>query len=107
MIRGVKISTTRCLGKQYASPRYLPINFMAFAFWTDGWRENSLMPKESGLRRYDCGAYVRLRDLIDISKEEQSHSPSLSQIPGHLLQDCIQSAEDDALRIHSRPLLQF
>jgi len=102
MIRGVRIRATRCCGKQYASPRYLSMNFMAYAFWTDGWRENSLMPNESGLRQCDCGAYVRLGDMIDIAEEEQSDLPRLSQIPGHLLQDCIQSAEEDDMEILAR-----
>ncbi len=102
MIRGVRIRATRCCGKQYASPRYLSMNFMAYAFWTDGWREDSLMPNESGLRQCDCGAYVRLRDMIDIAEEEQSDLPRLSQIPGHLLQDCIHSAEEDDMEILAR-----
>jgi len=102
MIRGVRIRATRCCGKQYASPRYLSMNFMAFAFWTDGWRENSLMPNESGLRQCDCGAYVRLRDLIDISEEEQSELPRLGQIPGHLLHDCIERAVNEDTEILAR-----
>ena len=102
MIRGVRIRATRCCGKLYASPRYLSMNFMAFAFWTDGWRENSLMPNESGLRQCECGAYVRLKDLIDISEEEESDLPSLSQIPGHLLHDCIERAVDKDMEILAR-----
>lgn len=102
MIRGVSIRATRCCGKQYASPRYLSMNFMAFAFWTDGWRENSLMPNESGLRQCDCGAYVRLRDMIDIAEEERSDLPSLSQIPGHLLRDCIKRAVDEDMEVLAR-----
>ncbi len=102
MIRGVRIRATRCCGKLYASPRYLSMNFMAFAFWTDGWRENSLMPNESGLRQCECGAYVKLRDLIDVTEEEQSDLPSLSQIPGHLLQDCIEKALDEDMEILAR-----
>lgn len=78
------------------------MNFTAFAIWTDRWRENSLMPNESGLRQCECGAYVRLRDMIDISEEEQSCLPRLSQIPGHLLQDCIERAEDGDMEILAR-----
>jgi hypothetical protein len=102
MIRGVRIRATQCCGKQYSSPRYLSMNFMAFAFWTDGWRENSLMPNESGLRQCDCGAFVRLRDMIDIAEEDQSDLPSLGQIPGHLLQDCIERAIDEDMEILAR-----
>jgi hypothetical protein len=102
MIRGVRIRATRCCGRRYASPRYLSMNFMAFAFWTDGWRENSLMPNESGLRQCDCGEYVRLRDLIDISEEDKSNLPRLREIPGHLLRDCIGSAKDEDMEILAR-----
>lgn len=102
MIRGVRIRAKRCCGKRYASSRYLSMNFMAAVFWTDGWRENSLMPNESGLRQCDCGAYVRLRDMIDIAEGEQSDLPRLSEIPGHLLQDCIQSTKDDDMKILAR-----
>ncbi len=78
------------------------MNFMAFAFWTDGWRENSLMPNESGLRQCDCGSYIKLKDMIDIAEDENSNLPRLSQIPGHLLQDCIKQSKDEDMEVLAR-----
>ena len=33
-----------CCGARYAYPNYTSMNFMAWAYWTDGWRDRSLMP---------------------------------------------------------------
>ena len=102
MIRGVRIRATPCCGKLYSSPNYLSMNFMASGFWTDGWRDNSLMPNESGLRQCDCGAFVRLRDMIDIREEENSEIPRMKPIPGELLQDCIKQAKDEDMQVLAR-----
>ena len=102
MIRGVRIRATPCCGKLYASPNYLSMNFSASGFWTDGWRDNSLMPNESGLRQCDCGAFVRLRDMIDIREEENSEIPRMKPIPGELLQDCIKQARDEEMEVLAR-----
>ena len=102
MIRGVRIRATPCCGKLYASPNYLSMNFMSQGFWTDGWRENSLMPNESGLRQCACGAYVKLKDMIDIREEEKSDLPRMEHIPSELLQDCINQAKDDDIEILAR-----
>ena len=102
MIRGVRIRATPCCGKLYSSPNYLSMNFMASGFWTDGWRDNSLMPNESGLRQCDCGAFVRLRDMIDIREEENSEIPRMKPIPGELLQDCIKQAKDEDMEVLAR-----
>ena len=75
MIRGFRIRATPCYGKQYSSPNYLSMNFMSAGFWTDGWRENSLMHNETGLRQCACGAFVKLKDMIDIREEEKSDFP--------------------------------
>ena len=102
MIRGVRIRATPCCGKLYSSPNYLSMNFMASGYWTDGWRDNSLMPNESGLRQCDCGAYVRLRDMIEIREEENSEIPRMKLIPGELLQDCIKQAKDEDMEVLAR-----
>ena len=102
MIRGVRIRSTPCCGKLYASPNYLSMNFMSEGFWTDGWRENSLMPNESGLRQCACGGFVKLKDMIDIREEEKSELPRMNLIPGELLQDCIKQAKDEDMEILAR-----
>lgn len=102
MTRGVRIRATPCCGKLYASPNYLSMNFMAAGFWTDGWRENSLMPNESGLRQCACGEFVMLKKMIDIREEEKSDLPRMEHIPGELLQDCIKQAKDEDMEILTR-----
>jgi len=48
IISGVRIVAAPCCGARYAVPRYLSVNFMASRYWTDGWREGSLMPNDEG-----------------------------------------------------------
>jgi len=102
MIRGVRIRATPCCGKLYASPNYLSMNFMSSGFWTDGWRENSLMPNETGLRLCACGSFVKLKDMIDIREEENSDLPRMEQIPEHLMQDCVKQAKDEDMEVLAR-----
>lgn len=102
IIRGVRIRATPCCGKLYASPNYVSMNFMSYGFWTDGWRENSLMPNETGLRQCSCGAFVTLKDMIDIREEETSDLPRMEHIPGHLFQDCIKQANDENMEVLAR-----
>lgn len=102
MIRGVRIRATPCCGKLYASPNYLSMNFMAAGFWTDGWRENSLMPNESGLRQCACGEFLKLKDMTDIREEEKSDLPRMEHIPGELLLDCIKQCKDEDMEILAR-----
>ena len=102
MIRGVRNRATSCCRKLYAFPNYLSMNFMSKGFWTDGWRENSLMPNESGLRQCACGTFVKLKDMIDIREKEKSNLPRMDHIPDELLQDCIKQAKDEDMEILAR-----
>jgi hypothetical protein len=102
MIQGVRIRATPCCGKLYASPNYVSVNFMSFVFWTDGWREDSLMPNETGLRQCDCGTFIKLKDMKHIRIVEKSDLPRLENIPGQLLEDCIKQATDDDMEVLAR-----
>ena len=102
MTQGVRIRATPCCGKLYASPNYVSMNFMSFGFWTDGWREDSLMPNETGLRQCACGTFVKLKDMTHIRKEENSELPRMENFPGKLLQDCIKQAKDEDMEILAR-----
>jgi hypothetical protein len=55
-ICGYTIRGAVCCGARYKTPRYASINLMSSAFWTDGYREQSLMPNDHGLRRCDAVA---------------------------------------------------
>jgi hypothetical protein len=98
IVRGVRIIAAPCCGAQYAFPRYVSMNFSAFEYWTDGWREWSLMPNDEGLRRCKCGQFV-LSKGHGLSREnrstqmrdddEQNDLPHMDHVPDDLLPECI------------------
>lgn len=102
MISGVRIMAAPCCGARFSAPRYLTMNFMAFAYWTDGWRENSLMPNGEGLRQCSCGRFLLLKDLFEIDTAESSDLPSISRVSSELLQACIAEADSEELEVAAR-----
>jgi len=74
-IAGYSIRGAVCCGARYKTPRYASMNFMSSAFWTDGYREQSLMPNDQGLRRCTCGKFFLQRDLVEIAQVDQSDLP--------------------------------
>ena len=92
MVRGVRILAATCCGAQYALPNYMSMNFSAFEFWTDGWRDGSLMPNDEGLRRCQCGQFVLLKNLVEVSTADDSTLPSLSHVSTRQLPECAASA---------------
>jgi hypothetical protein len=57
------------------------MNFMAFEYWTDGWRDGSLMPNDEGLRRCKCGQYVLVRDMVAVDTADSSELPYMDWVP--------------------------
>ena len=98
--RGVQIFASPCCGAPYAFPRYMSMNFSAFEYWTDGWRERSLMPNDEGLRRCKCGQFVLTKDMVPVEKAEASDAgehglndlPTMDHVPDELLSECIAKA---------------
>ena len=60
---GTIILVAPCCGARYVYPRYTSMNFTAWAYWTDGWRDRSLMPNDEGLRRCTCGQFFLLQKM--------------------------------------------
>lgn len=102
IIRGVRIVAAPCCGARYAAPRYVSMNFMAFEYWTDGWRDGSLMPNDEGLRRCNCGRFVLLKDLVEIETAESSDLPRMDHVPDDLLPECIANADSEDLEAAAR-----
>lgn len=102
MVRGVRIVAAPCCGAQYALPRYVSMNFMAFEYWTDGWREGSPMPNDEGLRRCNCGRFLLLKDLAEIETAETSDLPHLGLVPHEMLPECIAQADREDLELAAR-----
>ncbi len=102
MIRGVRIMAAPCCGARYSAPRYLTMNFMAFAHWTDGWREHSLMPNGEGLRQCKCGKFTLFKELVEIDTAENSDLPHINRVSSELLPECIATADNEELEIAAR-----
>jgi len=94
-ISGVHILAAPCCGARYRSPRYLSVNFSAQAFWTDGWREESLMPNDEGLRRCQCGRFILHRHLVRLETAESSELPGIDSVPDEQLPECIATTDED------------
>lgn len=102
IIRGVRIVAAPCCGDRYAAPRYVSMNFMAFEYWTDGWRDGSLMPNDEGLRHCKCGRFVLLKELIEIETAETSDLPHIDHVADELLPECIAQADREELEVAAR-----
>lgn len=102
IVRGVTILAAPCCGARYVFPRYASINFSAFEYWTDGWRERSLMPNDQGLRRCNCGQYVLTKNLVEIETAESSDLPRMDHVPEEQLPDCIAHAKAQDLEVAAR-----
>lgn len=101
-IIGTLVHATPCCGALYASPKYASMNFSAFEYWTDGWREHSLMPNDDGLRRCKCGQFVLMQQLVEIDSGEFSGLPYLAPVPPHQLADCFETTHDEATEVAAR-----
>lgn len=77
---GVRLLMAPCCGRAYCAPRYASMNFSAWEYWTDGWREASLMPNDEGLRRCGCGRYLLMRDFEEIASAPESDLPYTARV---------------------------
>jgi hypothetical protein len=78
------------------------MNFMAFEYWTDGWRDGSLMPNDEGLRRCKCGRFVLMKDLVEIETAESSDLPHIEYVTDELLPKCIVASDREDVEVAAR-----
>ena len=102
IVRGVRIMASPCCGAQYSFPRYVSMNFSAFEYWTDGWREYSLMPNDEGIRRCTCGQFVLLKDMVAVDAADSSELPYMDRVPDELLPECISKAASEEMEVAAR-----
>lgn len=88
-VKGVNLWAAPCCGARYKSPRLTFLNYRADAYWTDGWREHSLMPNDGGLRRCLCGKFVLLRELVSIGHAESAQLPYLELVESKDIKQCL------------------
>jgi hypothetical protein len=80
-ISGYTIKAAACCGARYKTPRYASVNWMSAAFWSDGYREQSLMPNDHGLRRCVCGRFMLQRELVEMAEVDGSDLPWPPHVP--------------------------
>jgi len=86
------------------------MNFSAFEYWTDGWREWSPTPNDEGLRRCKCGQFVLIRNMVPVAKTEASDAgedepndlPYMDRVPDELLPECIAKANSEEMEVAAR-----
>ncbi len=101
-IRGVLVRAAPCCGARYAFPRYLSMNFSAFEYWTDGWREMSPMPNDEGLRRCRCGRYLLVWELVTIDEADNSDLPRMDWVPAEDLPWCLAHTDNEEVEVAAR-----
>ena len=65
-VSGRKLIASPCCHTLYAMTSYMSVNYSSFAFWTDGKRDGSLMPNDSGLRKCKCGNYFIQSEAVKL-----------------------------------------
>jgi len=99
---GYYINGAVCCGARYSTRRYRSMNFMSSALWTDGYREQPLMPNDHGLRRCKCGNYFLQRELVTISEVDETDEPLAPRVPPEDLPTAIAQARTQAVELAAR-----
>jgi hypothetical protein len=99
---GYYIKGAVCCGARYSTRRYRSVNFMSSALWTDGYREQSLMPNDHGLRSCKCGDFFLQRELVTISEVDEADEPLAPRVPPEDLPSAIAQARTPAIELAAR-----
>lgn len=94
IVAGFLLNKTPCCGAIYATRRYRSMNFHAFEYWTDGYRDGSLMPNDRGLRKCKCGSYYLSHELECIEQVDETDVEIANKVPKHELPLVIASARN-------------
>ena len=101
-VTGHTLIASPCCRTLYKRVRYSSMNFSAFEFWTDGWRDGALMPLDGGLRRCQCGSFFLLREAIDMDLPASEETPFPEHVKDSDLPTAIANASTQALAIVAR-----
>jgi hypothetical protein len=99
---GYYISGAVCCGARYSTRRYRSINLMSSALWTDGYREQSLMPNDHGLRCCKCGNFFLQNELVTISEVDETDEPLAPRVPPEDLPAAIAQARTPVIELAAR-----
>lgn len=101
-IAGYDLRATPCCGATYSTPRYRSMNFMAWEYWTDGYRDGSLMPNDQGLRQCKCGNFYLCSEMKWICKVEDTDAPYTADVAPDELPQAIAQARTPEIEIAAR-----
>jgi hypothetical protein len=101
-VSGYNINKTACCGTQYRTLRYRSMNFMAWEYWTDGYRDGSLMPNDHGLRKCKCGNFYIMRELLHIEKVDETDLPHTERVQANELPQAIEQARTAEVELAAR-----
>jgi hypothetical protein len=99
---GYDICITACCGANYSKRRYASINYSSAEYWTDGYREKSLMPNDRGLRRCQCGNFFLQRELIVVEHVASTDVPSAPMVDPEELPQAIAGARNPSTELAAR-----
>lgn len=101
-IAGYYLKISPCCGATYSTPRYRSINFSAWEYWTDGYRDGSLMPGGHGLRKCKCGNFFLLSELQEIAQVEETDVPYPEHVAPDELPQAITQARTSDIELAAR-----
>ncbi len=101
-IAGYDLNATPCCGATYRTLRYRSMNFMAWEYWTDGYRDGSLMPNDQGLSKCKCGNFYLRSELQWLSQIEESDVPYTMDVMPDELPQAVSQARTTAIEIAAR-----
>lgn len=101
-ISGYNLNITPCCGAIYKTPRYRSMNFSAWEYWTDGYREGSLMPGGHGLRKCKCGNFFILSELQEFAEVEETEESSTKHVTPEELPLAIAQARNSDIELAAR-----
>jgi hypothetical protein len=87
---------------QYSKRRYASINYSSAEYWTDGYREKSLMPNDRGLRRCRCGNYLLRHELIVVGQVATTGVLSAPMVDPEGLAQAIAEARNPSIELVAR-----
>ena len=101
-IVGRTIILSPCCKELYATPKYGSMNFMAYGYWTDGAKEQSLMSTDGGLRMCKCGAAFLLRDTISLDIDAGDDVPPTSYVESAQLPKIVATTKSPRVEVTAR-----
>lgn len=98
-IAGYELIGSPCCRTIYAKARFSSVNFSSSAFWTDGRRENSLMPNDGGLRKCKCGKYFLLSECTTTGLDAGENPNFPQHVHESELPYAIQTASSESVEL--------